>query len=99
MVLVHRGDIDAVGPQCSGNRMAIDPDQFRAVLGRFASGVTVLTARDADGRDHGMAVSAFCSVSLVPPLVLACVDRTAEMFERAEDRARQNLRRELESLR
>lgn len=61
--------------------MAIDPDEFRAVLGRFASGVTVLTARDTKGRDHGMTVSAFCSASLVPPLVLACIDRSADMHD------------------
>lgn len=61
--------------------MTIDPDTFRAVLGRFASGVTILTARDADGRDHGMTVSAFCSVSLDPPLVLACVDHVARMHD------------------
>ncbi len=61
--------------------MAIDPDEFRSVLGRFATGVTILTARDAEGRDHGMTASAFCSVSLAPPLVLACVDRTSEMHE------------------
>jgi len=60
--------------------MAIDSDEFRAVLGRFASGVTVLTARDTEGRDHGMTVSAFCSASLVPPLVLACIDRSADMY-------------------
>ncbi len=60
--------------------MAIGPDEFRAVLGRFPSGVTILTARDAQGRDHGMTVSAFCSVSLEPPLVLACIDRKAEML-------------------
>lgn len=59
--------------------MAIDPDTFRSVLGRFASGVTVLTVRDASGKDHGMTVSAFCSASLVPPLVLACVDKSADM--------------------
>ena len=58
--------------------MAIDPDEFRAVLGRFASGVTVLTARHGDS-DHGMTASAFCSVSLSPPLVLACIDRSADM--------------------
>lgn len=56
--------------------MTIDPDTFRAVLGRFASGVTVLTMRH-EGHDHGMTVTAFCSVSLEPPLVLACVERTA----------------------
>ncbi|HET9453867.1 MAG TPA: flavin reductase family protein [Gemmatimonadaceae bacterium] len=58
--------------------MAIGPDEFRAVLGRFASGVTVLTARHGDS-DHGMTASAFCSVSLNPPLVLACIDRSADM--------------------
>ena len=59
--------------------MAINPDAFRAVLGRFASGVTIVTAKDASGNDHGMTVSAFCSVSLSPPLVLACIDQQAEM--------------------
>lgn len=57
----------------------IDPDTFRAVLGRFASGVTILTARDGNGADQGMTVSAFCSVSLDPPLVLACVERVASV--------------------
>ena len=58
----------------------IDPDLFRSVLGRFASSVTVLSARDAKGADHGMTVSAFASVSLDPPLVLACVDKTASIY-------------------
>jgi flavin reductase (DIM6/NTAB) family NADH-FMN oxidoreductase RutF len=57
----------------------IDPDTFRSVLGRFASGVTVLTARDADGADHGMTVSAFCALSLEPPLVVACIGHIASM--------------------
>ena len=60
--------------------MTIDPDSFRSVLGRFASGITVITTVDAEGRDVGMTASAFCSVSLHPPLVQACVDRTASMF-------------------
>jgi flavin reductase (DIM6/NTAB) family NADH-FMN oxidoreductase RutF len=59
--------------------MPIDPDAFRAALGRFASGVTVVTARDEDGHDHGMTVSAFCSASLEPPLVLACIGHEASM--------------------
>ena len=59
--------------------MAIDPAAFRAVLGRFASGVTVVTARDERGEDHGMTVSAFCSLSLEPPLVLFCLDEKASM--------------------
>ena len=59
--------------------MPIDPDAFRAALGRFVSGVTVVTTRDGAGRDHGMTVSAFCSVSLDPPLVLACIGHEASM--------------------
>ena len=61
--------------------MTIDPDKFRSVLGRFASGITVLTSLDGEQRDVGMTVSAFCSVSLHPPLVLACIDHDASMFE------------------
>ncbi len=60
--------------------MPIDKDQFRATLGRFASGITVVTARGADGRDHGMTVSAFSSLSLDPPLVLVCIARNASVF-------------------
>ena len=60
--------------------MPLDPDAFRAVLGRFASGVTVVTTRDARGLDHGMTVSAFSSLSLAPPLVLVCIDQTASVY-------------------
>ena len=61
--------------------MPLDPDSFRAVLGRFPSGVTVVTTRDSGGRDLGMTVSAFCSLSLEPPLVLVCVARAASMHD------------------
>lgn len=57
----------------------IDQDLFRAVLGRFASGITVITARGADGAPHGMTVSAFSSLSLDPPLVLVCIGKEATM--------------------
>jgi flavin reductase (DIM6/NTAB) family NADH-FMN oxidoreductase RutF len=59
----------------------IDADTFRSVLGRFASGVTIVTARDAHGVDHGMTVSAFCSLSLDPPMVVFCVDHAASMHD------------------
>ena len=59
--------------------MPIDSATFRSVLGRFVSGVTIVTARDAEGVDHGMTASAFCSVSLDPPLVLVSVARDATL--------------------
>ncbi len=59
----------------------IDADTFRSALGRFASGITIVTARDADGGDHGMTVSAFCSLSLSPSLVIICIDHDASMHE------------------
>ena len=60
-------------------KMPIDQSTFRATLGRFASGITVITARDSDGRDVGMTVSAFSSLSLDPPLVLICIDNGASV--------------------
>lgn len=59
----------------------IDSDTFRAVLGRLATGITIVTSRDEQGHDHGMTVSAFCSVSLDPALVLVCVDHAASMHD------------------
>jgi flavin reductase (DIM6/NTAB) family NADH-FMN oxidoreductase RutF len=60
--------------------MSIDPSAFRNLLGRFATGVTVVTAQDDGGTHQGMTVSAFCSLSLEPPLVLMCIDKTATMY-------------------
>jgi flavin reductase (DIM6/NTAB) family NADH-FMN oxidoreductase RutF len=59
--------------------MTLDPSTFRATLGRFASGITIITAHDAGGRDVGMTVSAFSSLSLTPPLVLVCIDNGASV--------------------
>jgi len=53
--------------------MSISQEDFRAALSRFASGITVVTSVDSEGRLHGMTVSAFCSVSLEPPLILVCI--------------------------
>ncbi|MEU7858697.1 flavin reductase family protein [Nonomuraea sp. NPDC049141] len=62
----------ARGDQVSGTAL------FRRAMGRFATGVTVLTVRSGK-TVHGMTVNAFCSVSLDPPLVLACVASTSVM--------------------
>lgn len=61
--------------------MPVTPDEFRRALGRFASGVTVVTARCEDDKPCGITVSAFSSVSLTPPLVLICIDRRASLHD------------------
>lgn len=58
----------------------IDARVFRAALGSFATGVSVMTTT-LDARPHGMTANALTSVSLDPPLVLVCVDRGAVMAE------------------
>lgn len=55
--------------------MTISKQEFRSALSLFASGVTVVTTKDNDGKLHGITVSAFCSVSLTPPLVLICIEK------------------------
>ena len=65
---------------------SVSPKDFRAALGRFSSGVTVITVETADGEVHGMTASSFCSVSLRPPLVLVCVDHLAETYLHVRER-------------
>ena len=48
---------------------------FREVLATFPAGVVVVTAMGDDGRPYGLTISAFCSVSADPTLVLVCVDQ------------------------
>jgi len=48
----------------------IDPRDFRNALGTYATGVTIITATDAEGRPYGLTCNSFASVSLNPPLVL-----------------------------
>ena len=55
--------------------MPVSEAEFRSALSRFPSGVTVVTTRDAAGHLHGITVSAFCSVSLAPPMVLICIEK------------------------
>lgn len=55
----------------------VDPKAFRTVMGRWATGVTVVTAHDGDA-DAGMTVNAFLSVALEPPSVLVSLQRDAD---------------------
>ncbi|ATE55859.1 MULTISPECIES: flavin reductase family protein [Actinosynnema] len=56
---------------------AVDPKELRSVMGRFATGVVVVTT--GGEHVHGMTANAFGSVSLDPPLVHVCVARSAVM--------------------
>ena len=68
--------------------MTDDADQraFKKTLGHFPTGVTVVTARRADGEPVGLTVNSFTSVSLVPPLILWCLGNESPnlpVFEQA----------------
>ena len=58
---------------------SIEPSLFRALCGRFPTGVIVVTALDATGRPVGMTANSFTSVSLHPPLISVNVDHRADM--------------------
>jgi flavin reductase (DIM6/NTAB) family NADH-FMN oxidoreductase RutF len=58
----------------------LDPKDLRRLMGHFATGVTIITTRGADGTPYGLTANAFTSLSLDPPLCLVCVDRKAESF-------------------
>ena len=57
----------------------IDARLFRSTMGRFATGVTVVTVSHDDGHPHAMTVNAFLSVSLDPPLVLVSLNNRSRM--------------------
>jgi flavin reductase (DIM6/NTAB) family NADH-FMN oxidoreductase RutF len=58
-----------------GQGVAVDPFEFRTIIGHFATGVTVITTRSGD-HYHGMTANAIASLSLDPVMVLICVEKT-----------------------
>src|SRR6201995_2103340 len=73
-------------PQQEPPPAGVDADRLRLAMGQFATGVTVITTRDASGQPFGTTANAVTSVSLEPPLVLACLRQESEtlaaLFER-----------------
>jgi flavin reductase (DIM6/NTAB) family NADH-FMN oxidoreductase RutF len=72
------------GPPQDSSRRDFSSAEFRAALGMFATGVTIITARDAAGLPVGITANSFASVSLEPPLVswsLARVAGSMPVFE------------------
>ncbi len=61
--------------------MSFDAREFRNAMGRFATGVTVITTVDENGELFGLTANSFSSLSLDPPLVLFCLDLKALSFD------------------
>jgi flavin reductase (DIM6/NTAB) family NADH-FMN oxidoreductase RutF len=64
-----------------------DAEEFRRALGRFASGITIVTTLQ-DGEAHGMTANAFLSVSLDPPLVLVSLGNASKLHSLVAKRTR-----------
>ncbi|SEP83329.1 flavin reductase family protein [Piscibacillus halophilus] len=62
----------------------MDLKEFRNCLGRFATGVTVVTCNEGE-QCHGLTANSFTSVSLDPPLVLVSIDRDTKAFQKLKD--------------
>ncbi|WP_105505550.1 flavin reductase family protein [Paraburkholderia sp. BL21I4N1] len=65
----------------------LDSRALRSALGHFATGITIVTARNADGNAIGLTVNSFNSVSLDPPLIVWSLSQTSsrfDAFQRAE---------------
>ena len=60
--------------------MPVDDAQFKNALSHFASGVTVVTT-EHDGKPYGMTVASFASLSLHPPLVLICIEKSVKTHD------------------
>lgn len=60
--------------------MPIDEAAFKLAMSHFASGVTVVTT-EHEGRQFGMTVASFASLSLHPPLVLICIEKTVKTHD------------------
>ncbi|PQM48028.1 Flavin-dependent monooxygenase, reductase subunit HsaB [Mycobacterium talmoniae] len=71
-----------LSPMTQGPLPHVDPKRFRRILGNYPTGVSVITAIDADGAPAGMAVGTFTSVSLDPPLIAFLPDRSSSSFPR-----------------
>jgi len=65
----------------SGQAPAVSAQEFRAAMGAFAAGVTVITTIDANGIPQAVTATAFSSVSLTPPLCLVCISKRTRTHE------------------
>ncbi len=62
------------------NINAVSSEKFKQAMGRFPSGVTIVTTINSDDQRCGFTASAFSSLSLSPPLILVCLANSADCF-------------------
>jgi flavin reductase (DIM6/NTAB) family NADH-FMN oxidoreductase RutF len=60
--------------------MPIDEAAFKLAMSQFASGVTIVTT-EHEGKQYGMTVASFASLSLRPPLVLICIEKSVKSHD------------------
>jgi flavin reductase (DIM6/NTAB) family NADH-FMN oxidoreductase RutF len=60
--------------------MPIDEARFKLAMSHFASGVTIVTT-EHEGKPYGMTVASFASLSLHPPLVLVCIEKSVKTHD------------------
>jgi 3-hydroxy-9,10-secoandrosta-1,3,5(10)-triene-9,17-dione monooxygenase reductase component len=65
--------------------MAIDGRELRNAMGLFATGVTIITTKDATEKPFGLTANAFSSLSLDPPMLLICVDKGVDCYNCFEE--------------
>jgi len=63
----------------------VTSDQFRQVMGSFATGITVVTTKGRDEKPFGLTVNSFTSVSLEPIQVLVCLDNRLSGLQSFKD--------------
>ncbi len=80
--------VSAVGRAARSARQEIPNEDFRGIMGSFASGVSVVTTLGEGDRPYGLTCSAVCSVSADPPLLLSCVRTPSSTLDAIKDRGR-----------
>lgn len=80
-----RSSVRTDADRAAGSRAAED---LREALSRWVTGVTVVAARDADGRLHGLTVTAFLPLSVEPPLVAVAIGEHAPLLSPLVDTGR-----------
>jgi flavin reductase len=65
---------------------SLDPSSFKLGMRRLASGVSLITSRDNAGKPHGMIATSVVSVSVEPPTLLVCVNKSASCHDVIDNR-------------